>query len=159
MSGKSGMIGLSLGLLLALLPAEASAQRPLDLTELERMRVWLACTATDNNQLKPADCAQIPTLPEGSYDRIRLEQECAAACGEPARYWEKDGIEPIDSRDLLLADLEYQQTSAPGGGPAPYCYVDPAKLVLRPRPCAPTPASSAPTPVTPRPAPWPRSRA
>ncbi|MBM4320270.1 MAG: hypothetical protein FJ125_09975, partial [Deltaproteobacteria bacterium] len=76
--------------------------RPLTLAELYDLGAHVGCVE-----------ACPPLGAEPTYDEHVSRQVCLAACGQPPRLWEKNGVAPVDRVDHELALLEYQDAQDP----------------------------------------------
>lgn len=110
--------------LAVLVPWSALAE-PLDLTQLNEFNTWVQCSE---------ECGELPPSP--TFEQQRLYFQCQASCGNARRIWEKDGVAPVDRRDLELAVLETQHAQQPPGAPL-VCYRDEdERVVVRGALCA-----------------------
>ncbi|MFH0899425.1 MAG: hypothetical protein V2A73_02225, partial [Pseudomonadota bacterium] len=108
MTSRRGLAILIASLLEVGVTAPAGAA-PLSLSEVHELNTWVQCTE---------GCPPLASRP--TYDEQTAHFACLAACGSSSRLWEKNGVAPVDRRDLELALLEAQDEFDPH--PSLVCY-------------------------------------
>ena len=88
-------IAFGLGLGLALLAPAAAQAEPLKLSQIYELSVYVQCVEA---------APQLSRSP--SFEERDALHGYLAGCGRPSRLWEKNGVHPVDRRDLELAILE-----------------------------------------------------